>query len=66
MISRILIGVFKANSSMKSTKKSNIHDAYRFKALMLEEWELRSHTIIPFILKLEGYRYGDKEANFLE
>ena len=41
--------VFKANSNVNSTWKSNLHDAYYFKALMLDEREVRSYTTLPYL-----------------
>ena len=48
MTSNMLIGVFKTTSSVNSTNKCNLKDAYYFRAfMMLDEWEVRLYTIIP-------------------
>ena len=43
-------GVFSTNSSVKSTKKLNLWNAYYFMAFMLDEWKVHSYTIIMFVL----------------
>ena len=60
MTSSRLIWDLRANYGVKSTKFENLHVAYYFKPFMLDEWEVRSYTIISSLLCFGGNWLYDK------